>query len=188
MNGYDLALTLHLFGILALFGGELLIVTALGGARRATSVQGVREWARLGAQLGVITPIFAVLAFVPAAYMVSDRWGWKSHWVSIALLSLIVSIVLLLFPLLPRLRGLARQADAAPEGDTPAPLRRAVHDPILWLFAQVVTTIYSGIVVLMAFKPDTGPSLLIIGAAILLGVLASVPAFQRYQRLSAQAE
>jgi hypothetical protein len=184
MNGYNLALTLHLFGILALFGGETLILTALGGARRARSVQGVREWTRMGVRLARITPVFALLAFIPAAYMVSDRAGWKSHWVSIALSSLVLLVVLLLFPLLPRLSGLAQQADETPDGDTPAHLQRAAHDPLLWLVTQVATTIYSGIVVLMVFKPDTGPSLLIMGAAVLLGVLATVPAYLRYQSLS----
>src|SRR5437763_16467523 len=116
MNGYDLALLLHIFAILALFGGETLILTAMGGARRASTVESMREWTRMGVWLGRITPVFAVLAFIPAAYMVSDRWRWKSHWVNVAMLSLLVLLARLVYPILPRRSGLARPADEAPAG------------------------------------------------------------------------
>ena len=158
---------LHILAIVALFVQLGLLTEALGGARRAQSVQALREWLRLGAVSERLVALFGVLAFLPAAYMVSDRWHWRDGWVNAAIIGLLVTIAL--GPLLLRGRLLA------------------AHDPALWVASQMMTTLPSGILVLMVFKPNGAVSALILVVAGLLGVLSAAPALSRYRRLEAEA-
>ncbi|HEY8838318.1 MAG TPA: hypothetical protein VIO16_11715 [Dehalococcoidia bacterium] len=188
MHGYELALVLHLAGVLALFGGMTLVLTGMAGARRSNSIAGIREWATMAARLSIITPIFGVLAFIPAAYMVSDskQYHWKDSWINVAIDSLVLIVIILIAIVLPRLRRLARVAAAEPPDAPPAALAPAVYDPILWLGAQLATTLFSGVVVLMVFKPDGRGTGAVIAISILLGLLATAPAFARYRRVTRQ--
>ena len=97
MHGYELALVLHLAGVLALFGGMTLVLTGMAGARRSSSIAGIREWAGMAARLSMITPVFGVLAFIPAAYMVSDskQYRWKDSWIIAAVESLVLIVIIL---------------------------------------------------------------------------------------------
>ncbi len=186
MNGYELALVLHLAGIFALFGGLTLILTGMAGARRSNSIAGIREWATMAARLSIITPIFGVLAFIPAAYMVSDskQYHWKDSWINVAIDSLVLIVIILIAIVLPRLRRLARVAAAEPPDAPPAALAPAVYDPILWLGAQLATTLFSGVLVLTVFKPDGRGTGAIIAVSLLLGLLATAPALARYRRVA----
>jgi hypothetical protein len=184
VNGYDLALVLHIAGVVAFFSGAALVLTAMGGARRAKSVEALREWVRMGVVFSRLTPLFGVLLFIPAAYMVSDRWDWKRRWIEVALVTLIVAMGVLDSLVRPRLRRLARAADAVPDGAVPDELRRPAGDPLLWLGGQLFTTLISGVIVLMVFKPDGLGSIAVVLVSALLGFLATAPAAARYRRLS----
>ena len=187
MDGYKLALTLHILAVMALFIGAGLVVVALGGARRAKTVASLREWAAMGAVVNRLLPLFGLVALAPAIYMVQDRWGWKTQWVNAAFTALIVALALAPVLIQPRLRALTRAADAAADGPVPAVLRRLTFDPLLWLGVQTLTTLMTGIVVLMTFKPDGAASGIVIVCAALLGVLATAPAFSRYKRFQTDA-
>lgn len=182
MNGYDLALVVHIGLVIAMFSSGALVLAAMGGARRAGSVGALVEWARMGTLSARLTAAFSLLLIAPAAYMVSDRWSWSRPWIGAAFVGLIVSGGSLSGLAAPRLRRLAELAAATPGGEVPAALRQNALDPLLWLGGQVFTTITSGVVVLMVFKPDGPASAIILVVAALLGVGATAPAFLRSRR------
>lgn len=187
MDGYKLALTLHVLAVMALFIGAGLVVVALGGARRAKTVASLREWAGMGAVVNRLLPLFGLAALAPAIFMVQDRWGWKTQWVNVAFAALIVALALSPALIQPRLGALARAANATADGPVPPALRRLTLDPLLWLGVQVLTTLMTGIVVLMTFKPNGAASALVIVCAALLGLLATAPAFSRFKRFQTDA-
>src|SRR5437762_12979432 len=92
LSGYDLALCLHVLAIVALFSSLAIVLVSMGGARRARSVDSAREWARTGAVVAWLLPLFAVAAFPPAAYMVGRRWSWERGWIRVAALGLLLML------------------------------------------------------------------------------------------------
>lgn len=164
-----------------------LLVGALGGMRRAQSAQALREWLRQAIVMERLVAPLGALAFFPAAYMVSDRWSWRGGWVSAALIGLIVTIALGPLVLRGRLLAARRRLEGIADGAPPLPARLAAHDPALWVASQMMTTLPSGVLVLMVFKPNGAVSALILVVAGLLGVLAAAPALSRYRRLEAEA-
>ncbi|HZQ38544.1 MAG TPA: hypothetical protein VFD32_21640 [Dehalococcoidia bacterium] len=178
---------MHIAGIVALFCVMALLLGALGGMRRAQSAQALREWLRQAIVMERLVAPLGLLAFLPAAYLVSDRWSWRDGWVSAALIGLIVTVAL--GPLLLRGRLLAarRRLENVADGVPQLPVRLAVQDPALWVAGQMMTTLPSGVLVLMVFKPNGAVSALILVVAGLLGVLAAAPALSRYRRLEAEA-
>ncbi len=186
LNGYDLALLLHIAGIVALFCVMALLLGALGGMRRAQSAQALREWLRQAVLMERLVAPLGLLAFLPAAYMVSDRWSWRDGWVNAALIGLIVTVALGPLVLRGRLLAARRRLEGLADGVPPFPARLAAHDPALWVAGQMMTTLPSGILVLMVFKPNGAVSALILVIAGLLGVLAAAPALSRYRRLEAE--
>jgi hypothetical protein len=179
VNGYNFALVLHIAGVIAMFCGAALVLTSMGGARRARSVEAYREWTRMGVAAARLTSLFSLLLFFPAAYMVGDRWSWGSAWVDGALVGLIVANALLGAIVTPGLRMLTQAAEEAAGGDVSRELRRDALAPALWLGGQLFTTITSGVVVLMVYKPDVAGSILVMVVATLLGLMATVPAAAR---------
>ncbi|HLZ70378.1 MAG TPA: hypothetical protein VKV26_10775 [Dehalococcoidia bacterium] len=172
---------------MALFVQLGLLVEALGGARRAQSVQALREWLRLAVVSERLVLLFGALAFFPAAYLVSDRWNWRYGWINAAILGLLVTIAL--GPLLLRGRLLAarRKVDGLADGSPTLTARLAVHDPALWVAGQTMTTLPIGVIVLMVFKPNGAVSAIVLVVAALLGVLSAAPALTRFRRLEAEA-
>lgn len=181
MNGYNLALVLHIAGVIAMFCGAALVLAAMGGARRARSVEAYREWTRMGVAASRLTALFSLLLILPAAYMVGDRWSWSRPWIDGALAGLVVGGTLLGAIVTPGLRTLTQAADEATGGDVPAGLHAAALAPLLWLGGQLFTTITSGVVVLMVYKPDVAGSTLVMVVATLLGLMATVPAAARHR-------
>ncbi len=178
---------LHIAGIVALFSVIALFIGALGGARRAQSVEALREWLRQAAVAERLVAPLGALAFFPAAYMVSDRWSWRDGWVNAAILGLIITIALGPLLLRGRLAAARRTLEGAPAAAPTRAARLAVHDPALWIAGQAMTTLPSGIIVLMVFKPNGAVSAVVLVVAFLLGVLSAAPALTRYRRLEAEA-
>jgi hypothetical protein len=107
--------------------------------------------------------------------------------VSAAIIGLLITIGLGPLLLRGRLAAARRRLDGAPDGAPTIAARLAVHDPALWVASQTMTTLPSGVIVLMVFKPNGAVSAIVLVVAALLGVLSAAPALTRYRRLEAEA-
>jgi hypothetical protein len=186
-NGYNVALFLHICGAAALFSVIALLLGGMAGARRAGSVRSLLEQAQMADRMRWVLPICAVLLFAAASYMVSDRSWWQRQWVGAAMVTIILIVALHLAVIAPRLAAVVRTAKKAPDGAPPRELRRLVNDPLLWLAAQAVSTLATGAIALMVFKPGGAGSLAIVLIAAALGVLSGMPALARARRITAEA-
>ena len=179
MTNYTLALFFHFVGLVALVVGYGLewIVSAL--LRKATTADQVRAWLRVyRTSLPISGPGLLVL-ILSGGYLATFSGAMKQGWMSASLLAIVFALGIGFVFILPRVRAIR---GALPEGGGALPAKAAelLQAPGLPTLIRVRGLLALGIVYLMTVKPDTlVASLLIVGAAIVLGLLASAGTFSK---------
>ena len=72
---YQIALFIHILGVLCLMGGHTLIHASLEAMRRAQQVERVRDWIAIAAGLDTFMPLFTLAVLLPGIYMAWTAWG-----------------------------------------------------------------------------------------------------------------
>ena len=179
MTNYTLALFFHFVGLVALVVGYGLewIVSAL--LRKATTADQVRAWLRVyRTSLPISGPGLLVL-ILSGGYLATFSGAMKQGWMSASLLAIVFALGIGFVFILPRLRAIR---GALPEGGGALPAKAAelLQAPGLPTLIRVRGLLALGIVYLMTVKPETlVASLLVLGAAIVLGLLASAGTFSK---------
>jgi hypothetical protein len=179
MSNYTLAMFFHFVGLVALFVGYGLewIVSAL--LRKATTTEQVRAWLRVyRTSLPVSGPGLLIL-ILSGGYLASLSGAMKQGWVSASLLAIVFALGVGFVFILPRVRALR---GALPEGNgaLPANVIALLQAPAIPTLIRVRGLLALGIVYLMTVKPESlSASLLDLGAAIILGILASAATFSK---------
>ena len=186
MSLYQLALFLHIIGAFGLIAAITVEAIGLRGLRRATQANDALVWLRLSRSIVMrLTPSSLGLILVSGLYMVATAWGAQG-WVLVALGSL------LLLGVIGGLGTGRRMARIGPAvGRTQGPLsdevRGMLRSPILLMSLLVRLAIVLGVVLLMTVKPAALASLVVIAAAIALGLVAGrVPARRGGNELRAE--
>ncbi len=73
-----------------------------------------------------------------------------------------------------RMLVIQREVERAPDGSVPAELRRLIQDPVLQVSIQSVLPLATGLLALMVLKPSLVGALLIMGDALLFGVVSAL--------------
>jgi len=179
MTNYTLALFFHFVGLVALVVGYGLewIVSAL--LRKATTADQVRAWLRVyRTSLPISGPGLLVL-ILSGGYLATFSGAMKQGWMSASLLAIVFALGIGFVFILPRVRAIR---GALPEGGGALPAKAAelVQAPGLPTLIRVRGLLALGIVYLMTAKPETFvASLLVVGAALVLGLLASAGTFSK---------
>src|SRR5437660_6947201 len=179
MTNYSLALFFHFVGLAMLFigyGVEWIVSAFLRGA---TSTDQVRAWLRVyRTSLPVSGPGLLVL-ILSGGYLAQISGAMKNGWMSASMIAIVVALGIGFMFILPRVKAIRA---ALPEGGTtlPANATALLRAPGLPTLIRVRAMLALGIVYLMTAKPDTlASSLIVLGAAIVLGLLASAPTFSK---------
>ena len=92
MNGFSLALFIHVLSAMGLFGAIALEGASLARRRHAGG-DGVpaTDDARLAGRLGGIS-MLAIL--VSGGYLMGTAWGWRAAWLDVALLTLVATVTI----------------------------------------------------------------------------------------------
>jgi hypothetical protein len=158
------------------YGLEWIVSSFLRGA--ATTDQ-VRAWLRVyRTSLPVSGPGLLVL-ILSGAYLAQVSGAMKNGWMSASMLAIVVALIIGFVLILPRVKAIRA---ALPEGSAPLPANTIalLRAPGLPTLIRVRVMLALSIVYLMTAKPDTlASSLLVLGAAIVLGLLASAPTFSK---------
>jgi hypothetical protein len=173
MSGYAIALFLHIVGALGIFVALGLEWTGLWQMRSATSPEPVRAWLgilRSTQKVGFVSMLAAVAS---GAYMMATVWGGTA-WLIVTIASLVLVIGLAQALTRPRMAAIGRALAMAKGLDRPNWQRLANH-PLLWISIQTRAAIALGIIFLKIARPDLGGSLLVMGAAIVLGLASARP-------------
>lgn len=172
MNFYSIALFFHIVGAIGFFVALGLEWTRLQQIRSATTSEQVR--ASMGIYQSVrrfgMASMLTILIF--GLYMAATVWGWPA-WITVALGSLVLIIVLTTVLTRPRIAAIGR-ALATEKGPLTPTLQQLASHPLLWVSIQTRVAIALGIVFLMTIKPGLEGSLLVIGIAILVGLASAL--------------
>ncbi len=176
MSLYSIALFLHIVGALGLFAALGLEWTSLRQLRRATTVEQARAWFDVLGLVRRIGPAALVAILLPGFYLMAAAWGWTG-WIVVALAGMGLLAALGALNGVP-LAALGRELTTR-QGTLAAPVRERLQHPRFVTSIKTRVALVVGIVFLMTVKPDLGGALLTIGVAVVLGLVASVPAWRR---------
>jgi hypothetical protein len=175
MSVYSTAVFLHIVGALGIFAAIGLEWAGLTNLRRAADTAQVREWVRLLAAPRTMGGPAALLVLVSGIYLSATRWG-PVGWILVALGGMVV-IAGLGGAIGGRRISAIVGALATESGPVSTTLRGRLDDPALAVSLWVRTALLLGIVFLMTNRPSWGGSLAAMGAALVLGIAAAIPAF-----------
>lgn len=175
LSDYRVALFVHVSGAIGICVSLGIWLFGLAALRRAWRVEQVRALAWL---IVVATPLMLVsLAFLGVAgvYMALTAWGLQTAWIDVSLISMLVIGPIGAFVLDVRMHAILDRARETPDGPLPEMLAASTHDPLLAIGAQCMAAVLLGVVFLMTTKPALLLAVLVMVAAIALGLLSGVP-------------
>jgi len=167
---YNLALFLHVVGVLGLFAALTVEGIALRGIRGSLTGDQARTWLRLLRPLRIVGPLSLLLILVPGLYLAAtiDSGG---GWIAAGLIGF-VAIGILGGAVTGRRMAVVGPTLGRAQGTLDSQATRASHDLALATSYALRLALALGIVWLMTLKPDFVLSLVVLGAAAVLGLIA----------------
>ena len=178
MTVFSVVLYSHLLGALALFIGYGIEWTASSLFRNATSTEQVRAWLRVFKVSPPLSGVGLGVLLLSGGYLASLTGAMKQGWIPATLLAIGVALILGFAFILPRM-GRIRKALPSLNEPISTELRASLSDPLLLSAIRIRVLLAAGIVYLMAAKMPFLPSLLALAAALVFGVLFSLPVLRR---------
>ena len=179
MNGYAMALVIHIVGALGFFMALGLEWSSLYQARQAHTAEQLRTWlavARGSYRVGM--PAMIVL-LASGIYLMRLAWG-HVDWLVVSFGALVLIVVVVVALIRPRL-GRIERAVASEQGPLAPAVVLLVQQPALWITLQLRFALALGIVFLMTVKPDLNGALITLAVAVVLGLIAALPLLGRGQ-------
>jgi hypothetical protein len=172
MSAYSIALFLHLVGVLALFAGIGIEQVALRQLRNARSVAQVREWMTLMRSRRRIDGPAALVLLLSGGYLIGHGAGYHA-WVGAGLAGMVLMAVLGAGVGRPRFVAIGRALAQA--GDPlPSSLRARLEDPVLRYSAAARAALGLGVVFDMVVKPGAAGAIIVLAAALAIGVAGAL--------------
>jgi hypothetical protein len=173
MPYYQIALFLHILGVLGFFIAIGVLYGAVFGVRRAQTVQSIMLWTSAAAGVGrILFPISGLVILITGLYMVVTVWGERTPWAGVALIAFLILAIAATVIQGRRMAALERSAAGQPES---APVTGALwtqaHDPVTWVAVNASAAVAIGIVYLMTLKPDALGSVIALLIALLVGLV-----------------
>ena len=182
MNLHVIFLYVHVIGAIGYSAGVLISVLGLSSLRRARSVEGVRSLLELQELTGLVSGISLLFTIIAGLYMAATTWGWQTGWINVALGSLV--LLLSMGVLMGRRRHtIAVLVKEMSDGPLPKSLEQRIYDPWMAMGVYMLVMLVLGIVYLMTAKPALGGGLLVMGVAVILGLVISLPGWRMAGRV-----
>jgi hypothetical protein len=175
MSTYTIMLFVHLVGVIGVFVGVGAWLFAVSALRRAQQVMQVRALAGLTVASGNVAVAGVLLLAIGGVYMALTVWGLRATWITVATVSFALLAPFGVLVIDPRIRAIAKAADASPEGPVTASLAARVRDPIVGIGLHLYIAVLLGIVFLMTTKPTLVVSILAMAVAAALGLASGLP-------------
>jgi hypothetical protein len=171
MSAYNVALFIHILGLITLFAG--LAVLQRGGARLrgAATLEQARLWLDLLRPTGRMFPAAAVLLFLSGLFMTGEAWSFTTPWVVVAIVALATMMVVGSTVTGRRLARIGRTASAAGEGPISNELRALITAPGQWVAAAAMNGAAIAVVWLMTTKPGWAVSVAVVVGLSAVGAI-----------------
>lgn len=171
---YQIALFVHISGVLCLMGGHTVIHASLEVMRRAQQVERVRDWIAIAAGLDTFMPLFTLAILLPGIYMAWNTWGWATPWIDVSLALFFVMMILGPILLGRRFAALNTLVKATAPGIIEAPLAAQMRDRTLWTIENTFTSLLLAILFLMTVKPNLPGTVIVVSIGLIGGLLSTV--------------
>ncbi len=168
---YDLALFLHVVGVVGLFAVLTVEGVALRGIRASLTGEQVRPWLVLLRPLRIVGPGALLLILVPGLYLAATI-ETGGGWIAAGLIGFL-AIGLLGGAITGRRMAVVGPTLGLAQGSLDSQAIRASHDSALAISYALRLALALGVVWLMTLKPDFVPSLVVLGAVAVLGLVAA---------------
>jgi len=172
MLPYNIALFLHLVGVLALFAGIALEQTGLRQLRNARSLAQVREWVTLLRGLRRIDGPAGLTVLVSGGYLATHGAGHHA-WVAAGIIGMVLMAVLGVAVGRPRFLAIAKAVPAT-DGPVSSSLRARLENPVLRASAVTRAALGLGIVFDMVVKPAAPGAVIALVVALVIGAASSL--------------
>jgi uncharacterized membrane protein len=179
MNGYNLALFIHLLGVIALFIAIGLVQRGGVNVRTAESVQQARTWLGLLRTTRTMFPSSGVVILLAGLYMAGDAWEFSDPWIVVSIVALVLMLAVGGAVIGRRFQAMGQAAATAPDGPVAGHLKTLIEDPLPWVLVYMNTGIGLGILWLMTNKPDWAASILIVVGLGALGAVLGMVGLRR---------
>ena len=171
MDGYHIALFLHIASLMASGGSTSITHFARLRRARSTTISAAREWHGLLLVSARTFPFVLLVLLLSGGFMMSQHggWSWRDGWVETGVLGILL-LGMIGGVLGKRGRAMAdvlaaHEASAGADAPPP-PLRDALAEKLAWMNL--------GIALGEAFVMTTKPALLPALAAVAVGALATI--------------
>lgn len=172
MNGYALALFVHLLSLLLATVAASLSTFAALRLRKAETVAEADPWLAVVGRVVPAFPIAVVGLLSSGIYMTVNRWGWTIPWIDAALAGLALIVILGNAVEATRGRILRRELETA---GMSARARRLLRDPVSWTAKMTTLTVAVAVVFVMSVKPAGAECVAALIIAVIVGAAAAVP-------------
>jgi hypothetical protein len=172
VNGYSIALFVHLISLLLACVAASLSTFAALRLRGVRSVAEATPWLTL---VGRVVPAFPVAVaglLGSGIYMTHERWGWSIPWIDAALVGL--GLIVVLGNGVEARHGRVLRNALASSGMSPR-ARRLLRDPLAWSAKMTTLTVSLAVVFVMTVKPAAVECVAALSIAVVAGLLGAVP-------------
>jgi hypothetical protein len=170
-TAYNLALFIHILGVITLFAALALVQRGGARLRQARTVEHARLWLSLLQPTGRMFPSAAVMLFLSGLFMADQVWSFTTPWVVVGFVTLAAMMIV---GSTVTGRGLARagrMSASSDEGPLPEELRGLISAPAQWVSASGLSGAGIGVVWLMTTKPDWTVSIVVVVALSAIGAV-----------------
>ncbi len=179
MRAYDVALFIHLLGVITLFLAMGLLQRGGARIRQAETLEHLRLWLGLVQTTRGMFPAAVVMLLATGLYMTADVWTFETPWVVTAIVGLLGIAILGALLVGRRFARIGRAAGTAGEGPVPPELARAIEDATPWVALSANNGAAIGILWLMATKPSWTGSIAVVVVLALVGALVGFASVRR---------
>jgi hypothetical protein len=170
VDTYHVALYVHLMSLLIGFGAASVVVVCLFKLRSAQTVTDAAPWATLAGQTERVFPIAVIGLFGSGAYMTSKVWNWKTGWIDVSIVVLVLLVVQGAGVAGRRAHALKHALQENGAGPLGAAAKRLTRDPTLWVISFANPGMVLGVMWAMTEKPGTGIAIVAVVVGYTVGV------------------
>ena len=176
MYNYNLALFIHLVGVVGMFAGVALAAGGLLVAQRSRETAVVRSWMSIAAVADKTIALTALVVLGSAIYMVNRLWDWDDGWIVVSLV--VFAIQFVLGPTVDgrRMDAIRKLSVESPDGPVAVALTAKLNDPILNTSMRTMTLVMFGVIYIMVMRPGLGDSIRDIVVSVVIGLATSAQA------------
>jgi len=174
MNIYTIVLLLHIISAIGVCIGISVVLLGVALLQRAQRVEQVRTILAFATTAFPIAGVSMLLLLTAGFYLALSAWSLRTSWIAVTLVSLLLMIALGAGLIGPRMRAIVMATREASEGLLPSQLSARIHEPVLFTVLLIQAVLLLGIVFLMTTKPGLASSIIVMVAALVLGLALGV--------------